>query len=737
MGAICCSSDDSAQPWNLKTHGFLSDSEEEPSRCLATAKTTVLEEKDTLRFRLSALSRQTEDDLDPEEISAHHQPHTCTDCGCVAVLVLVLICIGFIFKYAADNSDTRQITRGIDWYGKLCGVNQDVVERPYLYWCPVAGDPLSPKQLEKHNFKVIGKDGEMLEPEQLSGQLAVHAFKQELDFRSPICVEKCPIDDQGYHPCFQKMTPDVKKDLVTDDFSEAKLFDLAFVQDYPTQLVASRYCMPRDQNMLNMVSRVDLGYFFFHAHEVATAWPVLVVAFTSAIAFGFFYILLMRCMSCCVVWGTIVTSVIIPMTIGIGGFVLIYMEERGQNEPKLVETIEEKILFPTTDLNRDIALCSLFVALGLVTLLYSCCWRKRFEVVVGSVDAAFECMWQLPGIFFFPLMSATLRIAYMVAAVFGFVWVLSIGKVQAFGPSDGALQGVMRNFHMSFIEKAMLGFYAFVAVWGFELVMAVDSFVFAYVTSRWYFKGSDAKNLKIISNFVFWRGYYLAWFYHLGSLVLGSFVLAFFRPLRLFLLFLQFRMEAFADSGSMVPAQARNISACCCCCLKCWEGLVRFLNDEAYIVVAAESRDFCLAAERAFNIMMSQARTASVLRGATALFQLAATICITTGGTMLSWFLVNTLKAFSNSDSPDYIGSPVIIVFVGGLVSFIVSLCFIGVFGRVCDSMLFCWTLDMFLRLEGRCFDREVKVPAGLQKLTKTNGNNTFGSFALLKEVSS
>jgi len=65
------------------------------------------------------------------------------------------------------------------------------------------------------------------------------------------------------------------------------------------------------------------------------------------------------------------------------------------------------------------------------------------------------------------------------------------------------------------------------ALWGLELLYAIDHFAFSYATSRWYFMDYDRDGRKPITTSVFCRGYALAVTYHLGSLALGSLTLAF------------------------------------------------------------------------------------------------------------------------------------------------------------------------------------------------------------------
>lgn len=120
--------------------------------------------------------------------------------------------------------------------------------------------------------------------------------------------------------------------------------------------------------------------------------------------------------------------------------------------------------------------------------------------------------------------------------------------------------------------------------------------VIAGAVSDWYFT-RDRKNLE-------WplaRSVRRLLLYHLGSVALGSFLITLFKLPRLILTYLEKKLKTFDNTP------ARCCLQCCTCCLWLIEKFVKYLNHNAYTVVAIEGESFCQAAQIAFNAIVTNA----------------------------------------------------------------------------------------------------------------------------------
>merc|ERR1719454_895356 len=124
--------------------------------------------------------------------------HHCTDLACVLVLLVALAGLGAVFGYAHQHGDMQRLFHGLNFQGKLCGID---VPEPYLYWCQSAGQGL-------------------------------------LDLGHPTCVAACPVSSATYSSCFNATTQ-----------------SSVYIHDYPTYAFAGRLCMPVDSWLTSQVSR--------------------------------------------------------------------------------------------------------------------------------------------------------------------------------------------------------------------------------------------------------------------------------------------------------------------------------------------------------------------------------------------------------------------------------------------------------------------------------------------------
>jgi hypothetical protein len=62
-----------------------------------------------------------------------------------------------------------------------------------------------------------------------------------------------------------------------------------------------------------------------------------------------------------------------------------------------------------------------------------------------------------------------------------------------------------------------------------------------------------------------------------------------------------------SGAGEAVNCAARCCFKCCDCCMACFERFIRFVNENAYIMMAYSGESFCNAAGEAFYLIMRNA----------------------------------------------------------------------------------------------------------------------------------
>ncbi|GAA6088218.1 choline transporter-like protein 5-A, partial [Tachysurus ichikawai] len=95
--------------------------------------------------------------------------------------------------------------------------------------------------------------------------------------------------------------------------------------------------------------------------------------------------------------------------------------------------------------------------------------------------------------------------------------------------------------------------------------------------------------------------------YHTGSLAFGSLILAFVQFIRIVLEYLHHKLKGTHN------VFARFLLCCLKCCFWCLERFIRFMNRNAYIMIAIYGKSFCTSAREAFFLLMRNVVRVTVL----------------------------------------------------------------------------------------------------------------------------
>jgi hypothetical protein len=245
-----------------------------------------------------------------------------------------------------------------------------------------------------------------------------------------------------------------------------------------------------------------------------------------------------------------------------------------------------------------------------------------------------------------------------------------------------------------------------------ELVNATSQFVLAYTVQSWYFTPYRVHMEKEhIDRRPLTKAYSLGLSFHLGSLAMGSFVVASTRLLRLALCFLA------KQAGSADGHGAKGPLACFTCALGCVQRWVEFLNKNAYVDIAVSGSGFLAGARSAFSVLTHNMPEIGALNGACWVIQLTSVGAITASGIALVYVLLAHMAVFNQRHSDWYVQERMPVLILAGLVSFIVGHAFMTIFDVVSDTILYCRCIEEIRRQQGELeLDRQY-APKGLAAL--------------------
>uniref|UniRef100_A0AAQ4NVA1 Choline transporter-like protein n=1 Tax=Gasterosteus aculeatus aculeatus TaxID=481459 RepID=A0AAQ4NVA1_GASAC len=179
--------------------------------------------------------------------------------------------------------------------------------------------------------------------------------------------------------------------------------------------------------------------------------------------------------------------------------------------------------------------------------------------------------------------------------------------------------------------------------------------------------------------------------YHVGSLAFGALILTLVQIARMILEYIDHKTRGKAQNPC-----ARFVLCCLKCCLWCLEKFIKFLNRNAYIMIAIYGKNFCVSAKNAFMLLMRNVVRVVVLDKVTDLLLFFGKLLVVAGVGVLSFFFFsgrillpgNTFR----SETLNYYWMPIITVVFG---SYLIAHGFFSVYNMCVDTLFLCFLEDL------------------------------------------
>ncbi|XP_062853267.1 choline transporter-like protein 2 isoform X3 [Trichomycterus rosablanca] len=176
--------------------------------------------------------------------------------------------------------------------------------------------------------------------------------------------------------------------------------------------------------------------------------------------------------------------------------------------------------------------------------------------------------------------------------------------------------------------------------------------------------------------------------YHTGSVAFGSLVLAVVQVIRVSLEYLEHKLRGAENRVT------RFILSCLKCCFWCLEKCIKFINRNAYIMVAIYGKNFCTSAKDAFFLLMRNIVRVAVLDQVTDFLLFLGKLLIV-GVVGICSFIFFTGKVRVVEDAApalNYYWVPILTVVLG---SYLIAHGFFSVYAMCVDTLFLCFLEDL------------------------------------------
>ena len=284
----------------------------------------------------------------------------------------------------------------------------------------------------------------------------------------------------------------------------------------------------------------------------------------------------------------------------------------------MVQTTEGE----TVDEGNDPVFWNVIGAISLIVfflyIITMCLARKKISKAVALVKEATNVIKDRPQTMFFPFNFIVVQLGVL---IFFLIMLLLLGTasldqshlegdpdaVKAGGSYVDAMKyynksgadGVEDDANSSVRVQVSIYLYVFFGLlWSIEVCGNVSFTAMSGNVSHWYFFRDDPKGQTKVPLL---RSLGRVLFYHLGSIVFGSFIIAAIKLIRYILM----AIDKYTADAQKKNFLLRLSLKCCMCCMWCLEKTIKFITGYAYIYVALQGSSFCASCMSTFALIMA------------------------------------------------------------------------------------------------------------------------------------
>uniref|UniRef100_A0A8C6UE27 Choline transporter-like protein n=1 Tax=Neogobius melanostomus TaxID=47308 RepID=A0A8C6UE27_9GOBI len=245
-----------------------------------------------------------------------------------------------------------------------------------------------------------------------------------------------------------------------------------------------------------------------------------------------------------------------------------------------------------------------------------------------------------------------------------------------------AFYGGESLYHKNILVFQICNLFAFLWLVNFSIALGQCTLAGAFASYYWALKKpDDIPPCPLFSSFS------RAIRFHTGSLAFGSLILGSVQFIRIILEYLDHNLKGAQNNV------AQFLLKCLKCCFWCLERFIKFLNRNAYIMIAIYGKNFYTSAREAFFLLMRNILRVAVLDKVTDFLLFLGKLLISGGVGALAFFFFTHKIPILQEHLPvlNYIWVPLTVTFG----SYIVAQGFFNVYSMCVDTLFLCFCEDL------------------------------------------
>ncbi|KAK3232679.1 hypothetical protein CYMTET_56980 [Cymbomonas tetramitiformis] len=218
--------------------------------------------------------------------------------------------------------------------------------------------------------------------------------------------------------------------------------------------------------------------------------------------------------------------------------------------------------------------------------------------------------------------------------------------------------------------------------WTTQFIIAATLVVIAGVAYECYVsQGADVR----LSSTVVWDSLKRVCRYHVGSIALGSLIIAVVTMIRAIVSFITYRLKNLVEKNPVL----QFVMCCVHCGLWCLDKVITAINRTAYVMIAIDGESFCSSAARGTLLTLENILTVAVVNMVGDFLLLLGRLAVAAGCGILAWVALDYDQDYAD------VSSPLVPVIFVAIAAFIVATVFMSVVEVVIDTMTLAYCDDV------------------------------------------
>lgn len=483
------------------------------------------------------------------------------------------------------------------------------------------------------------------------------------------CGDICGFKNKNPDPKFCTGKDMTNKPFLKIDAPIYKVADLKYVKrecvercsDYKDYHEFLHRCIPKgnESTINNILKNSTIGSLFQEVTQDLqhTKWDIIylcIFAFISSLVIVF----LIRFVAGIVVWFVLIGVVVVSISTSI--FLWVTWKQKSDSEIK--DQVAQQ------DVNTYFAFALIATISTIIILLIIVAMRSRIALVVQLFKESGKAIQSMPLLLVQPIVT----FLFLCLAII--LWSYFAVLIQASG--SPAFEPLSHNvyYKKDQLMKFARIYNILVLVWVIEFIIGCQHMIIAGSVATWFF----TRNKENVSSPISTSVSYL-FNYHLGSVALGSFIIAILQIIRVILNYID---ETLKESKNEVAKSLYKVFQCLFSCL---QQFLQYLTRNAYIEIAIYGDNFCRSGQQAFKMITSNVLRVAAINSVGDFVLFLGKVLVVTSTVLLGFKMLETKPGVLHLWVP---------LTVAGIFAYFVAHCFISVYEMVIDTIFMCFCED-------------------------------------------